>query len=171
MTTGRTYKSLTKSVQKRSSSLDLRSPKKYMPLTPSSSQISTSSCLDELFSDLNLSRSSNKRFWGQIYSRTQRCFHLSSLADQQALSSSPTDVSSLSSGSNKKSIKRCRKPLAPLILNQTSSVSSSTPSYASKNTTSNKTTSFPFMTKIEKDTSNWGFFVEAEEESDFNFVH
>ncbi len=202
----RAYQVVTKTVQKKSSSpFDLQySPKRNndvifkLPLTSPTSPNTV--CLSGLLSDLTLSKSSHrKRFWGQLYPRSQRCVHLASLLEQHSSDfSMTTSVSSTSSASDASSNVTLRQALNPLPVNQNDDhdpISSSfrpTESEVRKmnrkmNRVKHQNFSFPFMTKIDNDntttrnnttstsqslsSSAWGFFVEAEDESTNNFLH
>lgn len=176
----RAYQVVTKTVQKKSSSpFDLQYSSKRnndvifkLPLTSQTSPNTV--CLSGLLSDLTLSKSSHrKRFWGQIYTRSQRCVHLASLLEQHSsdysITTSASSTSSTSSASDASSSARSsalRQALTPLPLNQNNDhnpISSSFPptletvctatgSEVKKlNKVKHQKFSFPFMTKIDND--------------------
>ena len=191
----RSFQAANKSIQKKRSS-----PHVTIKFSSASSQ-STPLCLSGLFSNMSVSQpSTSRKLWGQIYSRTQRCFHLASLVEQHQHNSSSDTVKKMITASSSNG----RNVLKPLTLNQCNDIDSftSSPKNIKKKQTVKNKMSFPFMTNcgtdndtlslsttstvstsssssassstnasVPESTSNWGFFIEADEEGDMCHHH
>jgi hypothetical protein len=180
------YRSVTKSLKKRSSTFDLQGPNKKNLIfqLAASSPPPSASCLNNLFSDLSVTRTASKRLWGNFAARSQRCAHLVSLVEQ-----SSSSTSSKSHRLCKRDLNRKRNRNMNMNINMntknsnqlSSSSSSSTSATATSSTCSSSSTSrnslrsssrnpsTAALTTLldnnhEQSSASWGYFVEAEEE-------
>jgi hypothetical protein len=180
------YRSVTKSLKKRSSTFDLQGPNKKNLIfqLAASSPPPSASCLNNLFSDLSVTRTASKRLWGNFAARSQRCAHLVSLVEQ----SSSSSTSSKSQRFCKRDLNRKRNMTMNMTMNTknsnqlSSSSSSSTSATATSSTcssssasrnslrSSSRNPSTAALTTLldnnnhEQSSASWGYFVEAEEE-------
>jgi hypothetical protein len=151
-------------LRKRSSTFDLQGSKKNLTFRlAASSPPPSASCLNNLFSDLSVTRTKSKRLWGNITARSQRCAHLASLVEQTTVASTVSGTSTASSSlSPSSSASRSSSSVSLTASSNEKRKTSGSDSSPNSPTTTISCRSFPVV-EFES-CSSWGFFVEAEEE-------
>lgn len=159
-------------LRKRSSTFDLQGSKKNLTFRlAASSPPPSASCLNNLFSDLSVTRTKSKRLWGNITARSQRCAHLASLVEQTTVASTVSGTSTASSSlspsssasrSASSSASRSSSSVSLTASSNEKRKTSGSDSSPNSPTTTISCRSFPVV-EFES-CSSWGFFVEAEEE-------